>query len=876
METDPLLSDSEEVAPPQQRHQPTARRPNAIAAAEASNNVPNRARSPLRLPAALVSPRALFAALPNANASSSSGLGLSNGQPDFNSGPPAPIARPTSPGIAHPGQHPRRRGRGGDKHASSLQTLRNNALPVGNQRLLFFPGAVASTANPPGRVNRARQTTQYGAGDADYSPSPSPPLSPGFGALGWGNFGGHGAGNGNGRGGAGGGGGGLLEQGVRRGFRSPGKQRATSPDRLNGNDVLTNPLLSASGQGTSFAHTNGGNRDGRQRISWTRTLFRPTPDQVERWLDSWLKRWSILAIIPALVVWIWCAVPFPHSDPDSVGTPWCDPKSHPGEVLPPWCRDQDNASSVLALESAKSADSRPSWTDSIVPLSDSSEALRDAYALTSASGDYAAQKQPYQHRPQLAEFVARLHTPSSYLASLVEGRWRTGSPSKMVTVAKNSGSADPVDRLPAKGPHSEPPASDPVAGPPPTSPPSAVDSNFLFFLLFYYGIYVAVALIYITQLFSLYRLNWWPKALGARTSYTFFWVSTIIVGWAIHRWDPFGTEERHRKHRGEGDDIQWQRKTLWVLLAFVAMAMPAVVCLTGLRRSGRQAYRHSLTDMQKTFLERQLTMRIPSSYIRFLWFISSILLALMALLAGQGYASVYLSTLPHTSFEGTAYVTFWMTTVNCMALASHWILEEKVRSRALVFVFKYYYFLVYFIFYRNLFARLRSFDQFALIQLLSSFWVCIWYPFSMSGFCHRIVQYFNPEPKSWEEYVEAVGLAFYLRNLAQNTTMIAFLGWVSILHFGNNQQLYPFFAFADKNDPYNYQLTMLGSLAIWASELFTSFVAREICKWAFHVDVTALGLDEMRAYPEIVPTCVWSTIHVLMDMLFFLIKLNFH
>ncbi|KAK0519386.1 hypothetical protein OC835_007541 [Tilletia horrida] len=254
------------------------------------------------------------------------------------------------------------------------------------------------------------------------------------------------------------------------------------------------------------------------------------------------------------------------------------------------------------------------------------------------------------------------------------------------------------------------------------------------------------------------------------------------------------------------------------------MAMPAVVCLTGLRRSGRQAYRHSLTDMQKTFLERQLTMRIPSSYIRFLRFIASISLALLALLPGQGYASVYLSTLPHTSLEGTAYVT-WMMTVNYMALASHWILEEKVRSRALVFVFKYDYFLVHFIFYRNLFARLRSFDQLALIQLLSSFWVCI----CMSGFCHRIVQYFNPEPKSWEECVESVGLGFYLRNLAQNTTMIAFLGWVSILHFGNNP--------------------------------------RTLCPRA----PIPMHSNEMRAYPEIVPTRVWSTIHVLMDMLFFLI-----
>ncbi|KAK0525635.1 hypothetical protein OC842_005446 [Tilletia horrida] len=769
------------AAPPTRAlHQPKARR-TTTAATDGSTSAtgaaasprteaagPSRARSPLRLPAALVSPRALFAALPTSSSSSlptaagvggpgGGGPGSSN-DPDslfFHSGPPAPIPRPTSPGIAHPGQHPRRRGRGSNKHASSLQTLRNNAYPGGNQRMLFFPGAVPTgthaaggginaaaaglNGNGAGRA-RGRQITHYGAGDVDYSPSPSPPISPGLGpAFGRSNGGGAGAGRA----------GYLVEHGVRR----AGKQRAYD-NGLADSDVLTNPLLHAR------AGVNGGASSadtGQRRISWTRTLFRPTRDQVERWLDSWLKRWSVLAIIPALVVWIWCAVPFPHSDPDSVGAPWGDPKMS-------------------------------AWT-----------------------------------------------------------------------IASNSRPSAP--HLPTA---------------PPSAPAAAVDANFVFFLLFYYGIYVAVALIYVTQLFSLYRLNWWPAALGARTSYTFFWASTLVVGWAIHRWDPFGTEERHRKHRGEGDDIQWQRKTLWVMLAFVAMAMPAVVCLTGLRRSGRQAYRHSLTDMQKTFLERQLTMRIPSSYIRFLWFIASISLALLALLAGQGYASVYLSTLPHTSLEGTAYVTFWMTTVNCMALASHWILEEKVRSRALVFVFKYYYFLVYFIFYRNLFARLRSFDQFALIQLLSSFWVCIWYPFSMSGFCHRIVQYFNPEPKSWEEYVESVGLAFYLRNLAQNTTMLAFLGWVSILHFGNNQQLYPFFAFADKNDPYNYQLTMLGSLAIWASELLSSFVARELCKWAFHVDVTALGLDEMRAYPEIVPTCVWSTIHVLMDMLFFLIKLNFH
>lgn len=68
---------------------------------------------------------------------------------------------------------------------------------------------------------------------------------------------------------------------------------------------------------------------------------------------------------------------------------------------------------------------------------------------------------------------------------------------------------------------------------------------------------------------------------------------------------------------------------------------------------------------------------------------------------------------------------------------------------------------------------------------------------------------------------------------------------------------------------------MLGSLAIWGSELLSSFVARQICYLAFKVDVTNLGLDEMREFPELLTTIGWGSVHTLMDMLLFLIKLNF-
>ena len=198
-------------------------------------------------------------------------------------------------------------------------------------------------------------------------------------------------------------------------------------------------------------------------------------------------------------------------------------------------------------------------------------------------------------------------------------------------------------------------------------------------------------------------------------------------------------------------------------------------------------------------------------------------LSLVTLLAGQVYTIVFMRTLPHSGADGTLYVAFWMLTVHILSALVQWIMSEKVRSRALLFAFKFYYFLVYFIFYRNLFARLRSFDQFALVQLLSSTWVCLWYPFCMSQTWLRTLNLSSSRPISHDTHVKKISLYFYLRTVAQHTTMLAFLGWLSLLHFGINQPLYPFFAF-DDDDSYNYRLTIIGSLAIWASEMASNFL----------------------------------------------------
>jgi len=88
------------------------------------------------------------------------------------------------------------------------------------------------------------------------------------------------------------------------------------------------------------------------------------------------------------------------------------------------------------------------------------------------------------------------------------------------------------------------------------------------------------------------------------------------------------------------------------------------------------------------------------------------------------------------------------------------------------------------------------------------------------------------------------------------------------------------------------------------SELVSSFIARQVMTLAFKVDVSQVGLDEMREYPELGEldrhfviaangsACLWlvllldaqaenelipgwASVHVSMNILLFLIKLNF-
>ncbi|KAI8356556.1 hypothetical protein B0O80DRAFT_425401 [Mortierella sp. GBAus27b] len=393
---------------------------------------------------------------------------------------------------------------------------------------------------------------------------------------------------------------------------------------------------------------------------------------------------------------------------------------------------------------------------------------------------------------------------------------------------------------------------------PHVEPQPSVLINFWWFLWFYYGFYNAIALLLITKIFSIYSLNWWPKALGGLFSYILFWLSTQLMGILVYYFT----------------GLEVYRLT-WVGLTFCTMAIPLLVAFIVIRSQNRNVYRHSLTTAQKLFMvSNSFESRIPASYTRFLWFCVALAIALSTIVTGELYATQFIKTSPHTTVEGLIYVYSWVGTIYILDAITDYIVETRVRSYPLSSIFKLYYFMIYFIFYRNLFVRLRSYEQFVVIQLASSFWVCIFHPICMTHTVYRVLVYFGIT-KSYEEYKRQVGRGLFLRNLAENATMLAFLCWVNILYYGPNAKIYSYFQFNDENKTYSHSVTVYASLGIWMSELISNFINRWICRTFLGHHVTKEALKDFKEYPELIVAFVLVMVHILQDMLLALLDLNF-
>lgn len=181
--------------------------------------------------------------------------------------------------------------------------------------------------------------------------------------------------------------------------------------------------------------------------------------------------------------------------------------------------------------------------------------------------------------------------------------------------------------------------------------------------------------------------------------------------------------------------------------------------------------------------------------------------------------------------------------------------------------------LTYQTYVRSLYARLRSPSQFIILQILSSTSLVVITPISMTRLMHKILTILGLNSQTYGSYQKLQTRNVFIRFLAENVSMATFLGSILVLHFGANKDVYPYFTFDDK--PYDFGLTFYASMVTWACELVASVAVRVLIRVFFGVDVGLEGKLDLAVWPELLPTCVAVMLHVLQNMLFSIIRLQF-
>lgn len=437
-----------------------------------------------------------------------------------------------------------------------------------------------------------------------------------------------------------------------------------------------------------------------------------------------------------------------------------------------------------------------------------------------------------------------------------------------------------------------------------------VQVNFWFFLFVYYGFYNLTALIWITKVFNLYSLNWWPQSLGFPLTVFLIAILSIAVPIPVYYFPETRFLTIHN--------------TSWISWTFIIMATPVAVAFLILMTNERHiGLRHSLSETQRIFTTswwtgepetlparrdrrrrnnhpcadaegdmlhvnnppprgQRVAMRrlwLPASFVRFLWFCVALVVGLMVYVIGEAYAELYLRTLPHGNLETVVYVYGWVATVHLLDAVTGWVLGiregERVGSYPLSWVFKLYFMLTYQTYVRALYARLRSPTQFIILQILSSTSLVVLTPMMMTRFFHRVLTVVGLNGLSYGSYQKIQARNVFIRFLAENTSMATFLGSVAVLHYGANKAVYPHFAFDHDDEPYDFKLTFWASSVTWACELVASLAVRLLIKLFLDVDVGLEGKLDFTVWPELLPTCVAVMLHVLQNMLFSIVRLQF-
>lgn len=408
--------------------------------------------------------------------------------------------------------------------------------------------------------------------------------------------------------------------------------------------------------------------------------------------------------------------------------------------------------------------------------------------------------------------------------------------------------------------------------------PRESPKTFYFFLLWYYGLFNLVSIVFLSRIFKLYAIKWWPTTQRLFNREILWnsvaWFGSLITGFFVRRvtWPVpiFGCA------------LTWFGVTLLMQLLPIGLAM----LQTFWRRSSFR--RRSLTLIQRTFVSEDVILesyriskkgryreRSPKSLKRFTAFCSVLLLTVVGLALANGLASVYVARYPHsTVFAGVAYNFLTYSLVYLLDLVADFILHTRVKSRPLQYLFRLYFYMIYYMFYRLLFTRLQTPLQFIAMQTVQAVWINVSVPITMStswyNFCFQFAGYSRP----YEDHVRSVGRSYFLRNVAETASLFTFLFCLPVLHLGPNSPFYPLYQYDDSVYPLKFSLTMIYALVALTVEQATAFMTRRHIFIYHKVNVLQNAKREFQRCKSLLFTFIVIIVMVQMDTVISLFNLN--
>src|SRR6266511_4109695 len=104
------------------------------------------------------------------------------------------------------------------------------------------------------------------------------------------------------------------------------------------------------------------------------------------------------------------------------------------------------------------------------------------------------------------------------------------------------------------------------------------------------------------------------------------------------------------------------------------------------------------------------------------------------------------------------------------------------------------------------------------------------------------------DPKSPRIFGYICRITKRLRDLSENATMLGFLGWLCIIHYGPNYEVYPYFKFVDQNKELDITWTLKATCKIWAFELVSAKITRLIYKKYFKINIRREAVADFKKY----------------------------